>query len=84
MTIDDEYRVDPRIWYAEREILYPFNHFITASTPLTAESKQWVLDYLTGRYSITQNTMNFLFDGTLGIISFEDPKEALIYELKWS
>ena len=79
------YEVDPQVWFAQRELEYPPAHFITASTPATIESKQWVLDQLRGRFSITQNTSDFLLSITsLGTISFEDPSEATVYELKWS
>lgn len=77
--------LDPRLWFCEREIEYPPRHFTQASTRVTLESKQWVLDKLRGRFAVTQNTNDFLENlGTLGIISFEDPSEAMIFELKWS
>ena len=80
-----EYQVDPIVWFAERELSYPPVHFVTVATPLTEESKQWVLDHLRGRFSVTSNTTDFLFNiDSLGHISFEDPKEATIFELKWS
>lgn len=81
----NDYNVDPIIWFTEREVEYPPKHFITATTPLTFESKQWVIDNFRGRFSITQNNMAFLFDNNnIGLISFEDPKEATMYELKFS
>lgn len=80
-----EYEVDPIVWFAERQLPYPPAHFVMATTPLTTDAKQWVLDNLRGRYAITQNVSDFLsmFD-SLGNISFEDPSEATIYELRWS
>lgn len=80
-----EYEIDPRIWFAERELTYPPRHFVTATTRLTTESKQWVLDTLRGRFAVTQNSADFFQSmNTIGIISFEDPSEATIFELKWS
>ena len=80
-----EYEIDPIIWFAERELTYPPVHFVTAQTPLTEKSKQWVLDHLRGRFAITLDSVDFLFNlDSLGFISFEDPKEAMIFELKWS
>lgn len=79
-----KYEVNPLVWFADREMLYPPVHFITATTPVTRESKQWVLDYLTGRFSITPNTTDFFSLENIGTISFEDPKEAMLFELKWS
>ena len=78
------YEVNPLVWFAERELAYPFAHFVTVSTPVTRESKQWVLDNLIGRFSITLNTSDIFNIESIGTISFEDPKEALVYELKWS
>lgn len=81
----NEYDINPIVWFAEREVSYPPAHFVTASTALTVESKQWVLDHLHGRFSVITNNVDFLFNlDSLGTISFEDPKEATIYELKWS
>jgi hypothetical protein len=80
-----EYEVDPVVWFANRQVDYPPVHFVTATTPLTQESKQWVLNNLRGRYAITQNVSDFFaMLETLGNISFEDPSEATIYELRWS
>lgn len=79
------YTIDPIKWFTEREVDYPPVHFLTCRTPLTLESKQWILDNLRGRYSVTQNNLMFLLDNSsIGIVSFEDPKEATLYELKWS
>ena len=80
-----DYEIDPIIWFADRELSYPPVHFVTVATSLTEESKQWVLDHLRGRFAVTADTTDFLFNiDSLGYISFEDPKEATIFELKWS
>ena len=80
--IDD---IDPRLWFCERELQYPPRHFVQATTKATEESKQWVLEKLRGRFAVTQNNDNFFENITyLGTISFEDPSEAMMFELKWS
>ncbi len=79
-----EYIIDPVVWFAERQVSYPPPHFVTATTTLTPESKQWVLDHLRGRFSITIDYDTFLSLESMGRISFEDPREATIFELKWS
>lgn len=79
-----EYTIDPVVWFAERQVSYPPPHFVTATTTLTSESKQWVLDHLRGRFSITIDYDTFLNVESLGRISFEDPSETTIFELKWS
>lgn len=81
--------LDPISWYGEVRLL-PFTplHFTQAITPLTTESKLWILDTLRGRFSVYQppNTEYDDFDLIMseGVPAFEDPKEATMYELKWS
>ena len=79
-----EYKIDPYIWFAEREVKFLPKHFTVSNTELTIESKQWVLDNLKGRFCITQTSQIFLVEYYLGNIAFEDPKDAVFYELKWS
>lgn len=82
----NDFEINPITWFAERELSYPPAHFVTATTHVTIESKQWVQDYLIGRYSIIPGVSDWVSvnDDTIGVISFEDPKEATIFELKWS
>lgn len=79
-----DYEIDPYIWFANREVEFLPKHFVISNTPLTMESKQWVLDKLKGRYSIIQTNEFFILEYYLGNIAFEDPSEATFYELKWS
>ena len=79
-----EYIVNPMVWFAEREMPYPPGHFVAAPTPVTLESKQWVLDNLIGRFSISISSVHVYDFEIIGTISFEDPKEAMLFELKWS
>ena len=79
-----EYEIDPYIWFGKREIDFCPKHFTSASTPLTIDSKQWVLDNLKGRFCIIQTNQLFLVEYYLGNIAFEDSKDATFYELKWS
>jgi hypothetical protein len=81
-----EYQLDPITWFSERELTYTPKHFVVTSHPCTSESKQWVLDKLSGRFSITYPTVNnSIYELiTPSCIAFEDPQEAVFYELKWS
>ena len=81
-----EYQLDPITWFSERELHYTPKHFVITSHPCTSESKQWVLDKLSGRFSITYPTINsnIIELITANCIAFEDPQEAVFYELKWS
>ncbi len=79
-----EYKIDPYIWFGKRQVDFCPKHFILVSTPLTVDSKQWVLDNLKGRFCIIQTNQLFLVEYYLGNIAFEDSKDATFYELKWS
>lgn len=76
-TIDD---INLHTWFMERELDFIPSHFVTSSTPLTDDAKRWILEKLTGRFSVTSSSNGFFGSYTP---SFEDPKEALFYELTW-
>lgn len=81
-----EYKLDPITWFSDRELHYTPKHFVVTSHPCTSESKQWVLDKLSGRFSVTYPVVssNIIELVTPSCIAFEDPQEAVFYELKWS
>jgi hypothetical protein len=84
----DEYNIDPVTWYSERELKFTPKHFVVANTKLTEESRIWIMNKLRGRFSIVhkvKDDMEFLqILGFNGYPAFEDPKEAITYELVWS
>jgi hypothetical protein len=56
-------------------------------TPITNESKKWIYEKLTGRFSIIPVTGFYITDTTdfnSKFPAFEDPSEATFYELTWS
>lgn len=72
-------------WYGNRGLTHSPSHFINCDTPLTDEAKFWVLTRLTGRFAITQHTdFQTFITGTNYRISFENPAEATMYELRWA
>jgi hypothetical protein len=81
-----EFQLDPITWFSDRELHYTPKHFVVTSHPCTSESKQWVLDKLSGRFSVTYPVVssNIIELVTHSCIAFEDPQEAVFYELKWS
>jgi hypothetical protein len=82
-----EYQIDPVGWFTEREIKHTPKHFIVSTTALTADSKIWILNKLKGRFSVafSEDTIDdFLVFQLMGKPAFEDPKEAIFYELTWS
>lgn len=67
-TIDD---INIYTWFMDREVFQCPNHFTPTNTGWTTESKIWIQEKLFGRFCL--NTYP----------SFEDPKEAIFYELTW-
>lgn len=70
-------------WYVDRELSYIPNHFVRANTPITYESREWILEKLRGRYAMFSSASmgKYSFES---FPAFEDPSEATFYELKWS
>lgn len=84
-----EHIVDPYSWFGEREVAFTPPHFIITKTPISPESKGWIHANLRGRFSIVYGDESP--DGDVitiiwmaGCPAFEDPQEALAYELKWA
>lgn len=79
-TIED---INLYTWFTERQLNYVPSHFVVANTPIQPESKSWIIEKLSGRYTIvTLDSGTFLLD--VEYPAFEDPKEATFYELTWS
>jgi hypothetical protein len=72
-------------WFSERQLEFCPKHFVKANTSIDDEKKLWVLEKLTGRFCILPSSIGLqsLFD-TDDVIYFEDPKEAVFYDLTWS
>lgn len=82
-----EYQIDPLSWFSERELKHTPKHFVVSKTHLTLESKVWILNKLKGRFSVTyseDSIDDLLVFHSMGNPAFEDPKEAIFYELTWS
>jgi hypothetical protein len=85
-------KLNPITWYSNRELQFTPAHFIISKTSLTNESILWIINNLKGRYSIVSvhqeldiisNPWLYVSD-LMGSPAFEDPKEAILYELTWS
>lgn len=68
-------------WFSDRELSFVPEHFVRTSTPVTQESKEWILEKLIGRFALDNGPSNFFSMGSNP--AFEDPKEAVFYELTW-
>lgn len=69
-TIDD---INLETWFVDREISRVPDHFTHTKTPIGMDARAWILEKLRGRFVITPNFCP----------AFEDPKEAVFYELTW-
>lgn len=77
-TIND---INLNTWFMERELEFTPKHFVASKTPVTDQSKIWILEKLSGRFSMKTNSSGGYFGAYFP--AFEDPKEALFYELTW-
>ena len=78
--------INPLVWYSTRELKMTPPHFVQCNSPLTEDSLLWVMSKLQGRYTkhnAEDDDDDFLFS-TIQLISFEDPAEAMLYELRWA
>jgi hypothetical protein len=75
-TIED---INLHTWFVHRKLNFSPSHFVVSKTPITDESKIWIQEKLSGRYAMGGIENSFLEYAP----SFEDPKEAMMYELAW-
>ncbi len=74
-------------WYTERELSYCPNHFVKSSTPVSRDRYLWVQEKLCGRYYVAKNltkSLEAVLSDSNDFLFFEDPQEAVFYELVWS
>ncbi len=82
-----EHEINPQLWFGTRELTHTPIHFTVAKTKLSPESKLWILNKLSGRFSSVQSvddSTEFFITGDTTYPAFEDPAEAVLYELYWS
>ena len=68
-------------WFADRQLDFLPAHFVKCNATVNVESELWVLENLKGRFFIDNTNFLFTMDND---IYFEDPQEAVHYELTWS
>ena len=77
--------LNPLLWYSILELDYQPDHFVISKIPITDEAKEWVKTKITGRYSFVPSNFNddeIVFTKTI-CVAFEDPKDAVLFELTW-
>jgi hypothetical protein len=81
--MNDELEIKPEVWYVQRQLDFKPTHFVTAKTPLTDKSAEWIVHNLVGRFVFIEGELSDDFE-YIRIPAFEDSAEAVLYELKWS
>jgi hypothetical protein len=71
-------------WYATRKLSICPPHFVKCTTPVTEKTLLWVMSKLHGRYTLEEGDDDDFMFVSIRYISFEDPAEAMLYELRWS
>jgi hypothetical protein len=74
--------IDPVTWFSDREVYFKPLHFVMTNTHITEESKFWILKNLKGRFALIEN--DYITRTKKFVPAFEDPQEAVLYELAWS
>ena len=72
-------------WHQTRELEFCPKHFIKVKTPINDERYFWIQEKLVGRFCLIKgepDRSTLFFDSVYP--SFEDPQEAVLYELTFS
>ncbi len=69
-------------YFAERQLDFLPKHFVVTNTAINNESLRWIYEKLHGRFYLKTNASH-LFDLDQ-YPCFEDPSEAVIYEITWA
>lgn len=78
------HRLNYFTWFAKRLVDHCPPHFVRTDFPATKESILWVYEHLNGRFAIIKKESEFLLFDMDTFLAFEEPDEAVIYNLKWS
>lgn len=81
------YEINPLQYFVNRELSFVPKHFVITKTVLTNDSYHWILNNLYGRFAIEikqTEDLYITFVTNETVPAFEDPQEAVLYELRWS
>jgi hypothetical protein len=78
--------IDYNTWFTNRELKEKPIHFVQATAHATLERVIWVHENLRGRFCIHRKEPPRLdsYFNIVEVISFEDPAEAMFFDLRWS
>jgi hypothetical protein len=72
-------------WFADRRLDFCPKHFVKTNAELTEERLLWVYEKCKGRFCVeNSSSKQFSLLFLSQTISFEDPQEAVLFELTWS
>ena len=71
-------------WHGDRELDFCPKHFTKCNTVLSESSKMWILEKLSGRFYFENVAFQSFLSLGEQVPYFEDPQEAVLYELTWS
>ena len=74
--------LDLQTWFIERNLDFCPKHFVKTKVLVTDTSLEWVYNNLKGRFYIDKSSTDFF--SLDNYIYFEDPQEAMMFELRWS
>ena len=81
-------KINLQTWFTERRLDILPEHFVVTTTPLDEKKHLWILENCTGRYYIgsksNESNADWLSLFAEEFVFFEDPQEAVLYELTWS
>lgn len=75
-------KINYETYFSQRELNFLPKHFVITNTPVSDESLRWIYEKLHGRFYL-KNSKGNLFDFEK-YPCFENPSEAVMYEITWS
>lgn len=78
-----------QIYHGNRELEFCPPHFVKTNTICTLESRLWIYEKCLGRFCFLNKSVEIADFFNLNFLdsrypAFEDPQEAVMYELTWS
>lgn len=77
--------ISPIEWFGNRLLTFCPPHFIKSTTPVSENNRLlWIENNLHGRYAFWFEVGHQIVNGSDMFVAFEDPGDAMLYELYWS
>lgn len=70
-------------WFINRELQHCPPHFVRTHTIINKNSMMWIKESLVGRFTLIP-PVDGEYEFNDYVPAFEDPAEAILYELTWS